>query len=47
MVYKNVVEILGVNQSEIKPKLTFKNTGSTIEGKYVVIAPHGSAHAKY
>jgi autotransporter strand-loop-strand O-heptosyltransferase len=40
-------EILGVNQSEIKPKLTFKNTGSTIEGKYVVIAPHGSAHAKY
>jgi len=40
-------EILGVNQSAIKPKLTFKNTGSTIEGKYVVIAPHGSAHAKY
>ena len=40
-------EILGVNQLEIKPKLTFKNTGPTIEGEYVVIAPHGSAHAKY
>tara|TARA_R110000803_G_scaffold78350_3_gene143508 strand:+ start:1466 stop:2668 length:1203 start_codon:yes stop_codon:yes gene_type:complete len=40
-------EILGVTQSEVKPNLTFKNTGSTIEGDYVVIAPHGSAHAKY
>jgi len=40
-------EILGVPQSEIKPNLTFKNTGSTIEGDYVIIAPHGSAHAKY
>ena len=40
-------DILGVDYNEIKPKLTFKNTGSTIDGKYVVIAPHGSAHAKY
>ncbi len=39
--------ILGLESKEIKPKLTFKNTGSTIEGDYVVIAPHGSAHAKY
>ena len=40
-------ENLGINHTEIKPKLTYKNTGSTIEGDYVVIAPHGSAHAKY
>jgi autotransporter strand-loop-strand O-heptosyltransferase len=39
--------ILGLNYKEIKPKLSFKNTGSTIKHKYVVIAPHGSAHAKY
>ena len=38
---------LGLEYKEIKPKLTFKNTGSTIEGEYIVIAPHGSAHAKY
>tara|TARA_B110000285_G_scaffold138272_1_gene154835 strand:- start:2188 stop:3393 length:1206 start_codon:yes stop_codon:yes gene_type:complete len=40
-------DILGVDYNEIKPKLTFKNEGSKIEGKYVCIAPHGSAHAKY
>lgn len=40
-------DILGIDYNEIKPNLTFKNTGSTIDGKYVVIAPHGSAHAKY
>ena len=39
--------ILGLEYKEIKPNLTFKNTGSTIEGEYIVIAPHGSAHAKY
>ncbi len=39
--------ILGLEPEEIKPKLTFKNTGPTIEGDYVVIAPHGSSHAKY
>ncbi len=39
--------ILGLESKEIKPKLTFKNTGPTIEGDYVIIAPHGSAHAKY
>jgi len=40
-------ESLGVDPIEIKPNLTFKNTGPTIEGDYVIIAPHGSAHAKY
>lgn len=40
-------DILGIDYNEIKPNITFKNTGSTIDGKYVVIAPHGSAHAKY
>jgi len=40
-------ETLGITYSEIKPKLTYKNTGPTIEGDYVIIAPHGSAHAKY
>lgn len=40
-------DILGLEPEEIKPKLTFKNTGSTVEGDYVVIAPHGSSHAKY
>ncbi len=40
-------ESLGISPIEIKPKLTYKNTGSTVKGDYVVIAPHGSAHAKY
>lgn len=40
-------ESLGIDFIEIPPKLTYKNTGSTIDGDYVVIAPHGSAHAKY
>ena len=44
---KTCADILGLDFKEIKPKLTFKNTGSTIEGDYVVIAPHVSAHAKY
>ena len=40
-------DILGIDYNELKPNLTFQNTGSTINEKYVVIAPHGSAHAKY
>ena len=40
-------EGLGLDHIEIKPNLTFKNTGPTIEGDYIIIAPHGSAHAKY
>ena len=44
---ESCTEALGIEYVEIKPKLTYKNTGPTVEGKYVVIAPHGSAHAKY
>ena len=40
-------DILGVDYNELKPNLTFTNNGPTIDGKYVCIAPHGSAHAKY
>ena len=40
-------ESLGLKGTEIKPNLTFKNTGPTVEGDYIIIAPHGSAHAKY
>jgi autotransporter strand-loop-strand O-heptosyltransferase len=39
--------ILGLQHKEIKPKLTFPDKGQQIEGDYVVIAPHASAHAKY
>jgi autotransporter strand-loop-strand O-heptosyltransferase len=44
---KTCSSILNLDYKEIKPNLSFRNTGSTIDGKYVVIAPHGSAHAKY
>ena len=42
-------DVLGIDYKEIKPKLSFRKTLqiNPIEGKYVVIAPHGSAHAKY
>jgi len=42
-------DILGIDYEEIKPKLSFQKTLQLfpIEGKYVVIAPHASAHAKY
>jgi autotransporter strand-loop-strand O-heptosyltransferase len=40
-------EILGLNYTEIKPKLLIPNKSKQIDGKYVVIAPHASAHAKY
>lgn len=39
--------ILGLQPTEIKPKLTVPTRKSKISGKYVVIAPHASAHAKY
>jgi len=39
--------ILGLDYTEIKPKITIPNKGKQIDGKYVVIAPHASAHAKY
>ena len=39
--------ILGLDYKEIKPKITIPTKGQQIDGKYVVIAPHASAHAKY
>jgi autotransporter strand-loop-strand O-heptosyltransferase len=39
--------VLGLNYVEIKPKVTIPNKSKQIDGKYVVIAPHASAHAKY
>lgn len=39
--------ILGMDKMEVKPKINVKNKKPNIEGKYVVIAPHASAHAKY
>ena len=44
---QTTTEILGLKYKEIKPRITVPNKGQQIEGKYVVIAPHGSAHAKY
>ena len=40
-------DILGLDYYEVKPKVYFKDKGKQIDGKYVVIAPHASAHAKY
>jgi autotransporter strand-loop-strand O-heptosyltransferase len=40
-------EILNLKYKEIKPKITIPERKTDIEGKYVVIAPHASAHAKY
>ena len=39
--------VLGLSYTEIKPKINIPNKAKQIEGKYVVIAPHASAHAKY
>lgn len=39
--------ILGLKYIELKPKVTVPNKSKQIEGKYVVIAPHASTHAKY
>jgi autotransporter strand-loop-strand O-heptosyltransferase len=38
---------LGLTYSEIKPKMVIPEKARQIEGKYVCIAPHASAHAKY
>jgi autotransporter strand-loop-strand O-heptosyltransferase len=40
-------ECLGLDYTEIKPKLAVPNKSRQIDGKYVIIAPHASAHAKY
>jgi len=39
--------ILGLDYFELRPKLNLPKKSKQIEGKYVVIAPHASAHAKY
>ena len=39
--------ILGLDYKEIKPKITFPYKIPNFYDKYVVIAPHASAHAKY
>jgi autotransporter strand-loop-strand O-heptosyltransferase len=39
--------ILGMTPAVVKPKLSFKAKEPFINEKYVVIAPHASAHAKY
>ena len=40
-------EILGLKYSEVKPIVTTLDKKTNIEGDYVIIAPHASAHAKY
>ena len=44
---QTATEILGMKYREVKPKLITPESKTDIEGKYVVIAPHASAHAKY
>lgn len=39
--------ILGLDYEEIKPIVNVPDEPSRFDGKYVVIAPHASAHAKY
>jgi autotransporter strand-loop-strand O-heptosyltransferase len=40
-------EVLGLKYKEVKPIVNTPDRKTDIEGKYVVIAPHASAHAKY
>lgn len=44
---QTATEILGLPYKEVKARINFKDLGRPIEEKYVVIAPHASAHAKY
>lgn len=44
---QTATDILGLDYYEVKPKVYFEDKGKQIDGKYVVIAPHASAHAKY
>lgn len=44
---QTATEILGLKYKEVKPQLITPERKTDIEGKYVVIAPHASAHAKY
>jgi autotransporter strand-loop-strand O-heptosyltransferase len=44
---ETATSILGMENIEVKPKIDVHNKTRTIQEKYVVIAPHASAHAKY
>ena len=44
---ETATSVLGLSYVETKPKVSVPNKGRQIDGKYVVIAPHASAHAKY
>jgi autotransporter strand-loop-strand O-heptosyltransferase len=44
---KTASDILNLEYKEIKPNINVKNIKSNFDKKYVVIAPHASAHAKY
>jgi autotransporter strand-loop-strand O-heptosyltransferase len=44
---QTATELLGLEYKEVKPILHFNDKGKQIDGDYVVIAPHASAHAKY
>ena len=44
---KTSSDILGLEYIETKPKVYLKKKPKSINQKYVVIAPHASAHAKY
>jgi autotransporter strand-loop-strand O-heptosyltransferase len=44
---QTATSILGLDYKETKPKLDIPDKSQQIEGKYVCIAPHASAHAKY
>ena len=44
---KTSSDILGLEYTEVKPRVYLKKKPKSINQKYVVIAPHASAHAKY
>lgn len=44
---QTATEILGMKYKEVKPKINLPQQKTNIDGDYVVIAPHASAHAKY
>ena len=44
---QTATEILGMKYREVKPIINTPDRKTDIEDKYVVIAPHASAHAKY
>jgi autotransporter strand-loop-strand O-heptosyltransferase len=44
---QTTTDILNLPPMEIRPKLSLTKKRTDIDGKYVIIAPHASAHAKY